>query len=234
MPSHREEDHLPTCAGSSHPRQPELRRTRQRLDSSPDADRRGHAETRSAPEVRRVRTRPSRQAGCCGQAGGECCRKAGGQCCRKAGGTCCKQAGGTCCKKAASQSARTAQQDDAPATATESPSGRGRRCRGDAPRGSQSRCSRDTAASGKHSDEALQRMRAVLRGTGASDIRCPGCGSLMARAHGTSLVMQRGGVLSLVEGDAEVTFVCYRRSCGLWTTVQTGRMKAVGGTGTPV
>ena len=218
MTSHRDGGHRPTCARTSQPSQLQPRRSRQRQDVISNADPTANTKARTAAPGRPARTRPSRQGACCSQAGGACCKKAGG----------------ACCKKAASQQGQAGNEADRPTTACDARKGCGRNAPGDAPHGSRSRCSRGTAASGKHSDEALQRMGAVLRGADALDLRCPGCGSLMARTHGTSLVMQRGGVLALVEGDAEVTFVCYRRRCGLWTTVQTSDMKAEGETRAPV
>jgi hypothetical protein len=52
------------------------------------------------------------------------------------------------------------------------------------------------------------------------DIRCAGCGALLARRDGAALVVQRGGVEARFEGTFRAAFVCYRPECRRMTVLE--------------
>jgi hypothetical protein len=51
------------------------------------------------------------------------------------------------------------------------------------------------------------------------DVRCLGCGSLLAKVSGDALVIHRGDLQATVAGQLQAELICYRRSCRLTTVV---------------
>lgn len=47
----------------------------------------------------------------------------------------------------------------------------------------------------------------------AEDVRCTGCGKLLARRVGGVLTIQRGDLQVTVDGDFHAAFVCYQPRC---------------------
>lgn len=57
---------------------------------------------------------------------------------------------------------------------------------------------------------------------GASrDIRCPGCGALLARVEGGGICIRRGGLQATFTGDVHAALVCYQPGCRRLTVVAT-------------
>ena len=45
------------------------------------------------------------------------------------------------------------------------------------------------------------------------DVRCSGCGKLLARLHDGCLTVQRGDLQATFDGDFRVSFVCNKPAC---------------------
>ena len=45
------------------------------------------------------------------------------------------------------------------------------------------------------------------------EVRCLGCGALLARVEGNALTLTRGGLQATFQGSFHASFVCYRPGC---------------------
>jgi hypothetical protein len=45
------------------------------------------------------------------------------------------------------------------------------------------------------------------------EVRCRGCGALLARVEGDALTIVRGGLQATLQGSFHASFVCYRPGC---------------------
>jgi hypothetical protein len=45
------------------------------------------------------------------------------------------------------------------------------------------------------------------------EVRCRGCGALLARVEGNALTIVRGGLQATFQGSFHASFVCYRPGC---------------------
>jgi hypothetical protein len=65
------------------------------------------------------------------------------------------------------------------------------------------------------------------RGAGAAagagaEIRCAGCGSLLAKLQGATLNLQRGDLQATFDGQFHASIVCYRARCRQLSVVHVG------------
>jgi len=56
----------------------------------------------------------------------------------------------------------------------------------------------------------------------AKEIRCAGCGSLLAKLAGATLNLQRGDLQASFDGRFHASIVCYRARCRRLSVVQVG------------
>lgn len=47
----------------------------------------------------------------------------------------------------------------------------------------------------------------------SSEVRCKGCGTMLARLDETGLVILRGDLQATIDGTFRATLVCYQRRC---------------------
>lgn len=57
----------------------------------------------------------------------------------------------------------------------------------------------------------------------AGEIRCAGCGSLLAKLERGTLNLQRGDLQASFDGSFHASIVCYRARCKRLNVVQVGR-----------
>jgi hypothetical protein len=55
-----------------------------------------------------------------------------------------------------------------------------------------------------------------------AEIRCAGCGSLLAKLQGPTLNLQRGDLQASFDGQFHASIVCYRARCRQLTVVHVG------------
>ena len=56
----------------------------------------------------------------------------------------------------------------------------------------------------------------------STEIRCAGCGSLLAKLQGATLNLQRGDLQASFDGQFHASIVCYRARCRQLSVVQVG------------
>ena len=59
-------------------------------------------------------------------------------------------------------------------------------------------------------------------GAASKEIRCAGCGSLLAKLEGATLNLQRGDLQATFDGQFHASIVCYRARCRQLSVVQIG------------
>ena len=81
--------------------------------------------------------------------------------------------------------------------------------------------------------EQIAPARTTPRQGVSRDIRCAGCGALLARVEGSGISIRRGGLQATFTGDVHAALVCYQPGCRRLTMVETTPLGSTAASRTP-